>query len=401
MRYRIVLIGVIGIALMVFAFSYVVYGLLFKKKLKNKTWNVIMVIVFILGGALLYSPARQYIDSKENRQTTTSHVVEYNGKKIKTEANAKERLTLPSVYGSIDATHPSVISFEEPWHGYRYWMAVTPYPEGKALYENPHVFKSNDLISWVPDESNPLDEPVSEKFNKNGTPMQYDSDTHIIYNKEDKRLEVFWRYVDDVSHEFIIYRRTSSNGEDWTKKEEIYRADRRKEDMLSPAFIKDEDGYKLWYVADGYRIWYRESKDGFNWSKPTEVEVPYEVEGMKHWHLDVQPTDLGYEMVVVGFKSTAENNLSDRHVMNLYYSKSKDNKNWDTLQPIIFPTQNKEGFDGKGLYRSALLKEDGNYYVFYSGIGYDETRGVSIATGKDIMNLKGMDFTNYKNLIKD
>ncbi|APB31291.1 hypothetical protein [Vagococcus teuberi] len=183
LRFRTVLLGIVGIGLLVFALSYFVYRFIFKKDLKNMKINILMILLAVIGGTLFYSPAKQYIQLKKGT-IDHSNVVTYNGQKIRTEANATERLTLPSVYGSIEATHPSVVALDKPLDGYKYWMAVTPYPKGKAIYENPHVFKSNDLVSWIPNEANPLDEPKSEKFNDNNTPMQYDSDTHIIYNKK-------------------------------------------------------------------------------------------------------------------------------------------------------------------------------------------------------------------------
>lgn len=59
--------------------------------------------------------------------------------------------------------------------------------------------------------------------------------------------------------------------------------------MISPAFIKDENGYQVWYVANGFKIWHRSSQDGINWSKENEVKMAYATsDNMKHWHLDVQ-----------------------------------------------------------------------------------------------------------------
>lgn len=399
LRFRTVLLGIVGIGLLVFAISYFVYRFIFKKDFKNMKINILMILLAVIGGTLFYSPAKQYIQLKKGT-INHSNVVTYNGQKIRTEANATERLTLPSVYGSIEATHPSVVALDKPLDGYKYWMAVTPYPKGKAIYENPHVFKSNDLVSWIPNEANPLDEPKSEKFNDNNTPMQYDSDTHIIYNKKKNQLEVFWRYVDDINKKSIIYKRTSVDGKNWTPKEIVFDGTKPGEDWISPVFIKDDKGYKVWYVAHGYKIWTRDSQDGKKWSNAIEVKVPYEEKNMHHWHLDVQKTDLGYEMVVVGFKSNGEYKLSDRHVMNVYYSKSEDNKKWDTLKPIIFPSGKRVGFDGKGLYRSAMLKEGKDYYIFYSGIGYDDTRGVGVSTGTDINHLKGLNLSDYQGKIK-
>lgn len=50
--------------------------------------------------------------------------------------------------GRNQPTHPNVISFDTPWHGYRYYMAYTPYPYQNGFEENPCLAASNDLIHW-------------------------------------------------------------------------------------------------------------------------------------------------------------------------------------------------------------------------------------------------------------
>ncbi|HCM90239.1 MULTISPECIES: glycoside hydrolase [Vagococcus] len=398
MRFREALIVFVGISIMVFGFSYFIYRYFFKKDLKNWKLNCFMLIVAFAGVALFLPNTITYV--KEKKGFVNNANVQYvSGKKVVSHANAHERLILPTAYDTIENTHPSVISFPEKWNGYKYWMGITAYPKGVATYENPHVFKSNDLIEWIPDDNNPLDEPKSEKFNGE-VPLQYDSDTNIIYNKEENRLELFWRYVDDISGDVVIYRIDSSDGKTWSDKKVIHKANRKKGDWISPDFVKDENGYQVWYVANGFKIWHRTSKDGLKWTKPTEVKMAYSnADGMKHWHLDVQKTDLGYETVVSGFKSDGTIQLSQRHVMNVYYSKSKDGKTWDDLTPIIFPSGDKHQFDGKGLYKSALLKDNGQYYVFYSGIGFDDTRGVGLSYGKDIFKLKGLNYSDTTDLL--
>lgn len=332
-----------------------------------------------------------------------THFVKIDGKEIKTLANAKERLFLPMAYDTIEATHPSVYNFPKKWHGYKYWMAVTAYPKGQADKENPHILGSNDMIQWEPANgiTNPLDEPVSEALDHDNRPLQYNSDTHIIFNEEKNRLELFWRYVDDVNDQVIIYRSESTDGVKWSDKHSIYTASRKKADWISPAFVKDETGYKVWYIGNGYRIWYRESTDGEKWSEAKEVPVAYEKnqEKMHHWHLDVQKIDNQYEMIVVGFKQEGKKHrLGERHVMNLYHSLSKDNQNWSPLKAIIYPSQIRDAWDGKGIYRSCFIKENDKYYVFYSGIGHDDTRGVGLSYGKDINHLKGINYSDTHDL---
>lgn len=50
--------------------------------------------------------------------------------------------------GENQPTHPSVYIFDEPWNGYKYWLAYSPYPEGNGEEENPCIAVSNDLYYW-------------------------------------------------------------------------------------------------------------------------------------------------------------------------------------------------------------------------------------------------------------
>ena len=398
MRFREALLIFVGISLLVFSLSYFFYRLLFKRNLKNWKLNCLMVILSIFGLSLFLPKTIIYVKEKKGVFIETS-IHYFGSKKFVSHANARERLILPMAYDTIEATHPSVINFPDEWHGYKYWMGITAYPKGSAVYENPHILKSNDLINWTPDANNPLDEPKSEKFDGK-SPLQYNSDTNLIYNKEENRLELFWRYVDDVSGQVYIYRIDSSDGENWSDKIIVYQNERKKGDWLSPAFVKDEKGYQVWYVSRGFKVYHRSSTDGLNWENEKEIPMKYAFDPkMKNWHLDVQKTDLGYETVLSGFKDDGTNNLGLRHVMNLYYSKSEDGEHWDDLEPILFPSGDKHQFDGKGLYKSALMKERDTYYIFYSGIGFDDTRGVGLSYGKDIHHLKGLNYSDTSDLL--
>lgn len=47
--------------------------------------------------------------------------------------------------GKNQLTHPNVIKFNKEWHGYKYWMGYTPYPNANGEEENPSIAASNDL----------------------------------------------------------------------------------------------------------------------------------------------------------------------------------------------------------------------------------------------------------------
>ncbi|MGY3750327.1 hypothetical protein [Vagococcus acidifermentans] len=398
MRFRYVVIGLAGIAGITFICSWVLFHRLFKRKWPSKTALFGMTIILLGSLAMTGYTGYLYAGIKWRGQRP-AQLVKIDGKTIETYANAKERLMLVSPYNTIEHTHPSVVNFPKKWHGYKYWLATTAYPKGDAYKENPHIYASSDLLSWKPAAENPLDEPRHPQRGKDGKVIQYNSDTHLLYNDEKDRLELFWRYVDDVNNEVTIFRKTSTDGKSWSDNEIAYRANRRGADMVSPAFIKDDQGYKVWYVANGYKIWYRDSKEGTAWSEPQEITVPYHETDMRHWHIDVQKFDGKYEMLVVGFKDLPDvNSPQERHTMNVYHSVSDDGKSWSTLEPVIYPSQVKGQWDGKGLYRSSFMKEHDTYYVFYSGIGFDDTRGIGLSYGKDIRRLKGIDYSDYKDL---
>lgn len=293
----------------------------------------------------------------------------YNDTNVVGHINAKDSLQLISAYGDKEAYHPKVISFKEKWNGYLYWMSFSPYPKGDQAKENPHILASNDMKNWKEPNGfhNPLDPQPPGDSKK-----QYSSDPHILYNEDLDRIEVFWRYVDEDKDISTIYRKYSKDGISWSEREVVLTGNKKDYDHVSPAIIYEDGLYKMWYVANGYKVWYIESSTGLVWTKPKEIRIPYD-SPMKNWHLDVIHTDIGYEMVISAFKEG-----QNRNTMDLYYTRSIDNINYSTTKVILNPSKNKTSWDNKGIYRSSLLKINKKYYLFYSGIGQDGTRGVGL-----------------------
>ena len=89
--------------------------------------------------------------------------------------------------GDNQPTHPSVVSFETPWHGYSYWMAYSPYPYANGEEENPCVVASNDLLYW--ETPTGLANPIG---NNEETGCDELKDPHILYRGDLDRLEVWY-----------------------------------------------------------------------------------------------------------------------------------------------------------------------------------------------------------------
>lgn len=67
---------------------------------------------------------------------------------------SKAPLSIETPDGYNEPYHPSVVFFENGWHGYHYWMAFTPMPKKAAnnpyidRWECPCVYASNDGIHF-------------------------------------------------------------------------------------------------------------------------------------------------------------------------------------------------------------------------------------------------------------
>lgn len=290
--------------------------------------------------------------------------------KVKVDGLA-HRLDFQNAYGNNSAYHPSVVNFDDKWNGYQYWMGHTPYPNGDDGQENPHIMASNDLEHWVEPEGfkNPL-EPAPEKYLRGKI---YNSDTELVYNTDTKQLECWWRFVDDINQDLIIYRKTTKNGVDWSEKEVVFKETRDKKDYISPALIYDEHKYKMWYVDSPYSVYYIESSDLKNWTKPYEIKITYDDPNLRSWHLDVVHEAGMYEMVINAFIKGKH-----RRSMNLYYSKSTDNINWTHAKTIITPSKGTKKWDNQGIYRASLMYDKNTCYLFYSAISTEMYEGVGL-----------------------
>lgn len=265
-------------------------------------------------------------------------------------ANAPSPLTIPTPYTGADENqlcHPKVLFLKNKFGGHYFWMAFTPYPYSTDAKENPCIVCSDDLINWnVPTG---LTNPIVPKPSTG-----YNSDTHLVYREDLRRLECWWRrYEGDATTETIL-RKTTTDGVNWSEAEQLYQigsAESGFANLLCPVAIYD-------YKAQKYRIWasddsvirYFESANGINWQYIATTNLT-------GWHFDIIETDLGYEAFI--HDSITATTLS--------YSVSTDCVNW-TAKTVILTATTNNGWDGGYLYRSSAIKNNGIYYLFYTGV---------------------------------
>ena len=363
-----------------------------RKYKKIRKLNIILIIIICIGiiGALALPYA--YINKDKIGKSTVGQRMNYYRNKVNSKLNQNYDYTenihnaaykLDLNMGSktdIQATHPKVLNFKEKWNGYKYWMTFSPYPYGNDKYENPYIVVSNDMINWEVPKG--LTNPIEKEPEEYKHEAVYNSDPHILYNPDTNKLELYYRYVHEPNKEVIIYRKTSSDGVNWSDKEKIITEDFSKNDFMSPAFIYDNGIYKMWAVGKKLNVRYMESTDGLHYTNEKTIELKYPIAGLQTWHLDMIKTDKGYELLTVAYKYH-----KDRNSMNLYYFNSKDNEEFSRGKIILRPSL--ISWDNRGIYRSTFIYEDGVYYVFYAALDTNFVRGVGLSYGENIENLIG------------
>lgn len=150
--------------------------------------------------------------------TTTVRVKAFDRviEKLDLKTTAIGRSDQPTIEVNGDGlTHPKMLYIPQGWNGYKYWLAATPTfgVVNNAAYgsahENPHVWASNDLVTWVEPSGGPLDLPEDG----NGS---YWSDTHLALD-DDGWLYCIYRgqYFSFASGRVIVARR-SRDGVNWS-----------------------------------------------------------------------------------------------------------------------------------------------------------------------------------------
>ncbi|AYD47977.1 hypothetical protein [Arachidicoccus soli] len=205
-------------------------------------------------------------------------------------------------------THPSVLFFANGWNGYKYWMAITPYPKGRNQYENPHIFTSQDGKNWNTPFG--LENPIE------GTPTPfkrvqgYNSDVNLLMKGD--TLICYWRAnyvnVNNDNNVRCIYCKTTVDGINWSAKRLISVWNAVKLDVIAPSIIKDSETYYCYgvnkyettagtyYTTNAIRR--MQSNSPFNFV--ADITKGYDLiniagrpwgEGQEPWHIEARKMD--------------------------------------------------------------------------------------------------------------
>lgn len=279
--------------------------------------------------------------------------------------NAETFLSIPTYDGSGQAVHPDIAYFSRGWHGYKYWMAITPYPYGNDQHENVSIVTSNDGVDWTvpPGLANPLIPAPA---------CDHNSDPDLVYDASTDELYVFYTEQQrgercGTLNENRLRLLKSSDGVHWSSPQTVISWDLASTPLyLSPGVTLRGGTFDVW-LAGGSGVMHATSKDGLNWTplEPVSIEA-------SPWHLDVVYSEAqsAYWMLFVDSPLAGS---------NLRLATSKDGIEWMVYpEPLLAPGPD---WDGERIYRATLLLgDDGRLRVWYSAknkleewhVGYTE-----------------------------
>jgi hypothetical protein len=279
-------------------------------------------------------------------------------------SNASAPLVTPTYDGSGQAIHPGIVYVPIGWHGFSYWMAVTPYPNYDFTVENPSVLASNDGIDWQvpPGLRNPVTSGTGEL-----------ADPDLFYDATSDQLWMY--YIRKIYPTVYLVRRVSSDGVNWSDPQDVVTMP--KNALLSPAVDKVGKTYYLWYVnawpdgssASSSTMEYRTSQDGIHWSEANVCQI--DQPGYVIWHIDVlavlvrNPDSGVYEEKEWLLAAAYPMGMTSGWT-KLFFAESGDAVNWATYsQPVLNPGK---VWDAGQIYRSTLLYDplDDLIKVWYS-----------------------------------
>ena len=277
------------------------------------------------------------------------------------------KVKVPTPQNATDGqlTHPSVLFFPDGWSGYKYWMAMTPYPAGNDDHEDPCIVVSQDGINWIvpPGLTNPIDDA-------DGQP-EYNSDVDLKMGPNGM-MYLFWRFYDPsaVGQEENMFYSTSTDGVDWSAKVRFRQYNKNTLSLVSPSFVFEDNRWIMFavdLVPSPNRVVRVESSsvdpEGA-WSDPITITTGAPTAGKEPWHLYV--LKFGGRYYMLRADCTVDANGS---APNLQFQVSADGVTFVGAGKQVIPMSQSGKHDQ--LYRSTMVPaiQDGvfGFRVWYSG----------------------------------
>lgn len=285
-------------------------------------------------------------------------------------------LDIKTFDGKDSPYHPSVIYFDVPYNGFKFWMVETPFYLGGKPYvdrwECPSIHVSNDGIHWSDIENchNPIDNLTDKEIDN----LDYFSDPHLVINGN--YLECWYRLtkrrgvvtnVDDV----FLLRKITCDGINWSEKQTIADLKNNSSEkglgkmVVSPSLIYYDNIYYMYYVdrlTENREVVFSSSDDAIIWSDKCKCNLLGP--SINPWHIDVSKINSIYWMIIYDYDS-----------LSLW--KSENGIDFYFIKILLTPSNTIGSFYKRDLYRACLVKANDVFRLYFSADdGYKTYIGV-------------------------
>ena len=277
----------------------------------------------------------------------------------------RRKFNIVNIYGNTQNVHPKILYFKKKLFGYKFWISYSPYPNHDSSYENPSIFACNKLYGYNNNIKNICIDDISINKDK----RIYNSDPHIFYNELNESLELWWRYVDDISGNVSIKRVVTFDGNNFSQQSVIKENSRKINDYISLCILQVEKIIYIYYISKKQikRCMYR------NGIMINEESIQFIIDDdFIPWHFDIIYNNKKFELVVCAYRKYQVNH----NYMSIYHSYSMDGVNFCKAIKILTYSDN---FDNQGLYRPSLLLFNRKYLLLYSYYNKNNTTGLAFA----------------------
>lgn len=271
--------------------------------------------------------------------------------------NTPTALAIPTYDGSGQTVHPDVVDMGagKTWNGWRYWLAITPYPGGDATKENPSILVSADGAAWQTPTG--LTNPVAPApAGASSTKHNADPDLIIV----DATAYLFYTFRDDSVPVYEVHARTSTDGVTWSAAAVVLSS--ASLGFASPCVYLLDGVWHMWSndFKSNPNVWQHRTSSSptSGYGPPTTITLSGMPSGRELWHADVIRHDGRWLMLA---------NLADVGTSGgantLHLASSVDGDAW-TLDPaaIIEVSTPKDSV----VYRASVVVDGNRLRLWYS-----------------------------------
>ena len=290
--------------------------------------------------------------------------------------------------GSGQIVEPDILYVPSGWHGYKYWMAMTPFPYANETAENPSILASNNGRHWdqIPGAPNPIyGNTCSTRDTVNNDPciLMVNNTLYIYFLRTHYNTNPF-THDDEYTDLFRVY---SADGVHWFPQDAQGNVTpdgpllRWGNFLMSPSVLFEDGTWYLWLAGGGpcnsagQNVWLHTSTDGRNWpdanvqatsglaSACRLAPLVLAPAARTPFHLTVKHFGEKYEALI---SSIAYGACDPKY---LFYGESTDRIHWtvDYDTPLLSATGS--GWDAWTIYRSSFLGRYPNMAVWYGAAG--------------------------------